>query len=55
LINLIRHCDEVFSVVLLMADRRQLLIESKLDGIEERLVELIEFLRSRRGEHRRFT
>lgn len=55
LINLIKHCDEVLSAVLLMADRRQLLIESKLDGIEERLTELTEFLRSRRGEYRNFT
>jgi hypothetical protein len=50
LITLIKHCDEVLSVVLLMADRHQLLAASKLDEIEKRLIELTEFLRSMRDE-----
>jgi hypothetical protein len=51
LITLIKHSDAVLGVVLSMADRRQLLISSKIDEIEKRLTELADFIRSQRQEH----
>jgi|SRR5581483_1187668 len=53
LIALVKHSDEVLSVVLSMADRRQILVSSKLDEIERRLMELTEFLRTGRSEQGR--
>ena len=50
LIKLVSHCDAVLSVVLIMAGRRQLLVGAKLDEVESRLVEFMEFLRKRRDE-----
>lgn len=44
LVTLIKHCDEVLGVVLSMADRRQLLVGSKVDEIGERLLELAALL-----------
>ena len=50
LVTLIKYSDEVLSVVLSMADRRQLLVRSKLDEIEKRLVDLTSLLRAQRGK-----
>jgi hypothetical protein len=52
LVTLIKHCDEVLSVVLSMADRSQVLAGSKLDEIEERLTDLAAVLRAQRGKRR---
>jgi hypothetical protein len=52
LVTLIKHCDEVLSVVLSMADRSQLLAGSKLEEIEERLIDLAAHLRAQRGKRR---
>jgi hypothetical protein len=51
LITLIKHSDAVLSVVLAMADRRQLLVGSKIDEIEKRLNELADLIRSQRQAH----
>jgi hypothetical protein len=40
LVTLIRYSDAVLSAVLSMANRRELLITSKFDEIERRLIEL---------------
>lgn len=52
LVTLIKHCDQVLSVVLSMADRRQLLVGSQLDEIEERLVTMTRLLRAQRGKRK---
>lgn len=52
LVTLIKHCDEVLTVVLAMSDRQRLLAESKMDDIEERLIDLTALLRAQRGRRR---
>jgi hypothetical protein len=52
LVTLIKHSDDVLSAVLSMADRRQLLVGSKMDVIEERLIDLTGLLRAQRGRRR---
>lgn len=46
LITLIKHCDAVLAAVLSMSDRRQLLVGSKMEEIERRLIELTDLVRN---------